>query len=108
MVKNDGETYGSGGECGIGAVVPWAGKLWMITYSPHCPTGSTDKLYAIDERAERGDPPGERRRHARRPHDPPRAEQLIIGPYAIDKAGKVRVIPYSDDARPARRPSRGT
>ena len=41
--------YGSGGECGIGAVVPWAGKLWMITYSPHCPTASTDKLYEIDD-----------------------------------------------------------
>ena len=49
VVKDDGQTYGSGGECGIGAVVPWAGKLWMITYSPHCPTGSTDKLYAVDE-----------------------------------------------------------
>jgi hypothetical protein len=49
VVKNDGETYGSGGECGIGAIVPWAGKLWIITYSPHCPTGSTDKLFAVDE-----------------------------------------------------------
>ena len=27
VVKNDGETYGSGGECGIGAIVPWACKL---------------------------------------------------------------------------------
>ena len=27
VVKDDGATYGSGGECGIGAVVPWAGKL---------------------------------------------------------------------------------
>ena len=37
VVKDDGQTYGSGGECGIGAVVPWAGKLWVITYPPHAP-----------------------------------------------------------------------
>ena len=37
-------------ECGIGAVVPWAGRLWLITYPPHRRTGSPDKLYAIDER----------------------------------------------------------
>ena len=24
------------GECGTGAVVPWAGKLWAVTYGPHC------------------------------------------------------------------------
>jgi hypothetical protein len=34
-------------ECGVGAVVPWAGKLWAITYGPHLPNGSTDKLYEI-------------------------------------------------------------
>src|SRR5262245_28105889 len=35
-------------ECGIGAVVPWAGRLWLMTYPPHRRTGSVDKLYAID------------------------------------------------------------
>ena len=35
------------GECGTGAVVPWAGKLWAITYGPHKPFGSSDKLYEI-------------------------------------------------------------
>ena len=35
------------GECGTGAVVPWAGKLWAITYGPHCVFTSTDKLYEI-------------------------------------------------------------
>ena len=34
-------------ECGTGAVVPWAGKLWVITYGPHLPRGSSDKLYEI-------------------------------------------------------------
>src|SRR4029453_19647320 len=37
-------------ECGIGAVVPWAGRLWLITYPPHRRTGSADKLYEIDGR----------------------------------------------------------
>ena len=27
------------GECGTGAVVPWAGKLWFISYAPHAPAG---------------------------------------------------------------------
>ena len=25
------------GECGTGAVVPWADQLWVITYGPHLP-----------------------------------------------------------------------
>ena len=36
------------GECGTGAVVPWADRLWVITYGPHLPDGSDDKLYEID------------------------------------------------------------
>ena len=43
-----GGRYGDGAETGIGAVTPWAGKLWMVTYSPHCPNGSSDKLYSVD------------------------------------------------------------
>ena len=32
--------FNDAGECGTGAVVPWAGRLWDITYSPHQPNGS--------------------------------------------------------------------
>ena len=39
--------YNDEGECGTGAVVPWAGRLWVITYGPHKPQGSSDKLYEI-------------------------------------------------------------
>ncbi|MCA9269838.1 MAG: hypothetical protein KDA41_15260, partial [Planctomycetales bacterium] len=42
-------SFNGGGECGIGAVVPWAGRLWWITYPPHARRGSADKLYSIDE-----------------------------------------------------------
>ena len=39
--------YNDEGECGTGALVPWAGKLWAVTYGPHLPFGSSDKLYEI-------------------------------------------------------------
>lgn len=85
-----------GQESGIGAVVPWAGKLWMITYSPHCPNGSSDKLWTIDENLvlemhpeSIGGTPANRFIHTP-------SEQLIIGPYFIDKYGKVRKVPYSE------------
>lgn len=92
--------YNNEGECGTGAVVPWAGCLWVITYGPHLPKGSSDKLYAItpdykqivhDESI--GGTPANRMIHAE-------SRQLFIGPYAVDSAGKVRVIPY--DKMPGR------
>ena len=43
--------YNSEGECGTGAVVPWADRLWVITYGPHLPKGSSDKLYEVGGQA---------------------------------------------------------
>ncbi|MFC5412935.1 hypothetical protein ACFPMF_26665 [Larkinella bovis] len=93
---------GNGGEIGIGAVVPWAGKLWMITYSPHCPEGSSDKLYTIDENLRMeirpesvGGTPANRMIHRE-------SNQLLIGPYLVDAGGNVRTIP------PSRMPGRLT
>jgi hypothetical protein len=40
-------TFNEGGECGTGAVVPWADRVWVISYGPHKPTGSSDKFYEI-------------------------------------------------------------
>ena len=81
------------GECGIGAVVPWAGRLWFITYAPHRPAGSDDKLYEVDPalalvaRGESvGGTPAARFVHAE-------TRQLVIGPYVIDAAGGVRAVP---------------
>ncbi|MGD1978557.1 MAG: hypothetical protein PVJ98_04125 [Akkermansiaceae bacterium] len=81
-------------ECGTGAVVPFAGRLWAVTYAPHSPKGSSDKLYEIDEdlnmtvRPESiGGTPANRMIHRE-------SNQLFIGPYAIDESRKVRVIPY--------------
>lgn len=86
--------YNNGGECGVGAVVPWAGRLWVVTYSPHQPFGSDDKLYEIDEKLglvvrpeSVGGTPANRMIHRE-------SEQLIIGPYLIDSERKVRVVSY--------------
>ncbi|MBK9391444.1 MAG: hypothetical protein IPN68_15130 [Bacteroidetes bacterium] len=86
--------YNNEGECGTGAVVPWAGKLWVVTYGPHFPFGSSDKLYSLDENLNQsvfagsiGGTPANRMIHTE-------SNQLFIGPYAIDNKGNVRVIPY--------------
>lgn len=92
--------FNEGSECGIGAVVPWADRLWFLTYSPHSPKGSSDKLYSfgpelsltIHPESVGGTPAG-RMIHAE-------TEQLIIGPYVIDAAGEVRVI--SPEVMPGR------
>ncbi len=80
-------------ECGTGAVVPWAGKLWVISYAPHFPQGSADKLYKITPELQItsfegsvGGTPANRMIHRE-------TNQLIIGPYVIEDDGNVRVIP---------------
>jgi len=87
--------YNNEGECGTGAVVPWAGKLWVITYGPHLPFGSSDKLYEIGpdlKRIVRAESVGGT--HANRMIHK-ESNQLFIGSYAIDAKGIVRVIPPS-------------
>ena len=86
--------YNNEGECGTGAVVPWAGRLWVVTYGPHLPFGSSDKLYEIRPDLQRvirsesiGGTPANRMIH-------PESNQLFVGPYAIDGKGSVRVMPY--------------
>jgi hypothetical protein len=82
-------------ECGTGAVVPWQGSLWAITYAPHAPNGSSDKLYEITEDLEQiifkdsvGGTPANRMIHRK-------SDQLLIGPYQIDNKRQIRVLPPS-------------
>lgn len=84
--------YNNENECGTGAVVPWAGRLWVITYGPHLPFGSSDKLYEITAGLQQiirpesiGGTPANRLIHKE-------TNQLFIGPYAIDTNRTVRVI----------------
>ena len=81
------------GECGIGAVVNWADRLWAVTYSPYHQLGSTDKLFQIDpdhhiyvHPESVGGTPANRMIHEE-------SRQLLIGPYLIDDERRVRVIP---------------
>ena len=85
--------FNNEGECGTGAVVPWADRLWVITYGPHLPYGSSDKLYEITPDLKQivrpesvGGTPANRMIHQE-------SNQLIIGPYFIGADREVRVIP---------------
>jgi hypothetical protein len=83
--------FNNEGECGTGAVVPWAGKLWVITYGPHLPKGSSDKLYEISPALELtirpesiGGTPANRMIHKE-------SKQLFIGPYATGTFARFRI-----------------
>jgi hypothetical protein len=82
-------------ECGTGAVVVWAGRLWAITYGPHLVQESSDRLYEITPDLRQivrpesvGGTNANRFIHRE-------SRQLFIGSYAIDVSGRVRVIPRS-------------
>jgi hypothetical protein len=88
--------YNNEYECGIGAVVPWAGSLWTITYGSHHPFGSSDKLYRTNANMQMtvcpesiGGTPANRMIHKE-------SAQLFIGAYAIDMEGKVRTISWRE------------
>ena len=87
-------SFNDEGECGTGAVVPWADRLWWLTYAPHKPSGSSDKLYSLGKDGSFtvypesiGGTPANRLVHLE-------SNQLFMGPYAIGADGGVRVIPY--------------
>lgn len=88
-------SFNNEGECGTGAVVEWAGKLWEISYGPHLPYGSTDKLYEVSKSYQQtirpesvGGTPANRMIHRE-------SNQLFIGQYVIDANANIRVIPIS-------------
>jgi len=79
-------------ECGTGAVVAWADRLWVITYAPHAVSGSDGRLYEIDSSLQQvirpesiGGTPADRMIHRE-------SKRLIIGPYFIDGKRNVRAI----------------
>ncbi|MCS7469992.1 hypothetical protein NZK35_25360 [Stieleria sp. ICT_E10.1] len=85
-------------ECGIGAVVPWAGKLWMVNYAPHMPRGSEHKLFSVDPDLSEpmtihpesvGGTPAGRMIHTE-------SNQLLIAHHLIDENGNVRTIQPKD------------
>lgn len=82
---------GSNSEAGIGALIPWAQKLWAVGYVAHI-NGQGLGLYEIsDDMTMRRHPASVTGTYANRlPHWP--SGQAFIGPYAIDADGNVRII----------------
>ncbi len=80
-------------EAGTGAMMPWADRLWVITYVAHMKeTGSGTGLYEIDKDMNlKKRPESVTGTYANRlVHGP--SHQLIIGPHIIDTLGNVRTI----------------
>jgi len=80
------------GEVGIGAVMPWADRLWFVTYPPHQPGGSADKLWTVTTNLALTAFPGsvgctDANRLVHR-----ETGQLNIGHYLVDATGGVRVL----------------
>ncbi len=89
---DNGNLRGNLNECGIGAVVPWGDKLWMVNYAAHEPGGSDHKLYSVGEDLKLtihpesvGGTPAGRMIHKE-------SNQLLIAHYVIDAQGKVRAV----------------
>ena len=78
-------------ETGIGALIPWANKLWMIGYVAHI-SGSGIGLYEIsDDMTMKKRPESITGTFANRMiHDP--SDQAIIGPHIIDQSENVRTF----------------
>lgn len=80
-------------ETGIGGLMPWAGKLWLVSYVAHTHTsGGGTGLFSIDEnfRIEKHKESIVGTYANRIIHSP--THTLLIGPHAIDHTGKVRTI----------------
>lgn len=85
------EGTGSRSEAGIGALIPWADRLWAIGYVAHV-QGSGLGLYELrSDLSWRLHPASVTGTYANRfVHWP--TEQVLIGPHAIDARGTVRTI----------------
>lgn len=81
-------------EAGIGALMPWADRLWFVTYPASGPTSGTGMgLFSIDDQFEvTMHPDSVGGTYANRMiHD--ETDQLIIGPHLITAEGEVRTVP---------------
>ncbi len=85
------EGLGSDSEAGIGALIPWANKLWMVGYVAHI-HGDGLGLYEIDENMTlRWNNASVTGTFANRMVHWP-SGQAFIGPHVIDSEGNVRMV----------------
>jgi len=87
-------------EGAVGALMPWAGRLWMVSFVAHkSRTGSGTGLYEIDGNLRmRKHPASVVGTYANRMvhHE---TNQLVIGPHVIDADGSVRTVRELVDIR---------
>lgn len=87
-------------ETGIGALMPWAGKLWFVTYVSHKKgSGAGTGLFSIDDGLSiRKHPESVVGTYANRMIHAA-TNQLVIGPHLIDVEGNVRTVRELADVR---------
>lgn len=79
-------------ECGVGALMPWAGKLWFVTYVSNPLLGAGTGLYTIgDDLVMHRHPESIAGTYANRMVHGPSC-QLVIGPHLVDLEGRVRTV----------------
>ena len=80
-------------ETGIGALMPWAGKLWFVTYvaSKKGSGGGTGLFFIDDDLSIRKHEQSVVGTYANRMIHAP-TNQLVIGPHLIDTGGNVRTV----------------
>lgn len=87
-------------ETGIGALMPWADRLWFVTYVAHkSGSGGGTGLFSLDDDLEiTRHPESVVGTYANRMihHE---SDQLVIGPHVIDTEGKVRTFSDLVDIR---------
>jgi hypothetical protein len=84
-------------ENGIGAVVPWAGRLYFITYLAGMNADGAQRLFELDDELELkplGEPFYGGSIACRMIHEP--TGQLILGPYLLDRRRGLRQIRVSE------------
>jgi len=84
-------------ENGIGAVVPWAGRLYFITYLAGMNVDGAQRLFELNDELELkplGEPFWGGSIACRMIHEP--TGQLILGPYLLDRRRRLRQIRVSE------------
>ncbi len=94
------ELKGPRSEAGIGALMPWGDRLWLVTYVSHTrTTGGGTGLYFVDAdlQLHRHEASRVGTYANRMVHVP--SSQLVIGPHVIDTDNRVRTIEALVDHR---------
>lgn len=87
-------------ECGVGALMVWAGKLWAITYVSHkADSGVGTGLYVIDEDLTMTRHPASQVGTYTNRFVHWETNRMIIGPHIVDAHGDVRTIESLLDVR---------